>query len=383
MLAQLQKDNHKNSQSYLSKIASEIHDEWFLFSPEIKGELLHPCFIHSDTYLIVRKGLATDFPAAYRSLCSIASKYGIHIKEDRRTKLSAVKNEKRKKLSLFIGLLMGVTMVQLAPAETLFTGFDNELLINATDSLDISTESQVALSDSSQNINTHLAAKKLANGKIRIGVKNMQASRQDNHNLDLILSCFRQDSAHTTTCQSPEDNNIDQIKTILTEHLVVDSYTSMAVIDDISYYYARYPEIALMLKEMAGLNWTLNISQHTWQAKAHIKYNSVKQVDIFFDPGTAAQMLFAYRCQDNPACTVSPADALLHELLHAYLMLKDPHYYARKNTHSLYPVEHEHEVIRLENQLYNNMTKTDKLPRPNRTKHQATLIAVNCPVCVK
>jgi hypothetical protein len=49
---------------------------------------------------------------------------------------------------------------------------------------------------------------------------------------------------------------------------------------------------------------------------------------------------------------------------------------------SLYPFEHEREVINQENQLYVQMNQEDGLFRPIRHQHIGVLVNVGCALCL-
>ncbi len=361
-----------NNESFLLKLAEGIHDEWLIHAPEILHEQLHPCYINSVAYLVTRKGLKQEYPEAYRTLVSISDKYGIRVFEDRRNSIKAVKYDKRKKLTLTVGLMLGMVVKTPALADQTF------------DSNHIPQTQTVALTNGDNNelnLSTHLIASKSANGKIRIGNRKLKKEK-NNHLVKEIMSCFQRGSLDNLVCKQPNQIQVKAVEKILLNHLNNHSSKDEKIIKDIAYYYAQYPEVANLIKSLAEYNWTLNIQNKTWQASAKIQHGSVQQVDVYFDPKTAAQMLAIKNCSSNPICTVSPADALLHELLHAYIMLSEPTEYAQEHSHALYPMEHEHDIIKMENKLYSKMSKIDGLPRPNRHKHQASLVAVKCPVCI-
>jgi len=120
-----------------------------------------------------------------------------------------------------------------------------------------------------------------------------------------------------------------------------------------------------------------------WQAQAWGNRYGVDSVTIFFDSRLGAQLLNAPGCEANPACAISPADALLHELLHAKLMLLDSaHFIAEGGLNStLYPFQHEHEVLMEENRLYQAMNQEDGRARALRQHHSGNLQRVECPAC--
>ena len=374
-----------NDLVYLSQIALEVQSEWAEFYPEQIKEHLHPCFIQGDSCFITRKGLKKQHPAAYACLVSIAIRYGIRVMEDRRNKSIEVKQDRRQKIVLAVGLLVGICAEQTALAnnESLINTVDQDIAMILHDPADSASEARLNRR-TDQNLKTHLQAKKTSKGTVRIGTRTVSISVKEQLHMEKILSCLN-GKQHQEICVSPDYTQIQRVEDILSRHLSEHSRTdaqAMPVIEKIAYYYAHYPEVVALLKDIDRLNWTLNSIHKDFKAQAIIQQHKVQQVDVFFDPYHAAQMIFAHRCSNMPVCTVSPADALLHELLHAKIMLEQPHEYAKQNAHSLYPVEHEHDVITLENSFYQAMSARDSLPRPIRSSHTATLVEVDCPVCI-
>jgi len=152
----------------------------------------------------------------------------------------------------------------------------------------------------------------------------------------------------------------------------------------IAQYYAQYPQVIDLLEELRGKKLVLKYKANNWQAQAWGNQLSVDSVIIFFDTRVGAQLLNHADCHANPACNISPADALLHELLHAKLMLIDSQHFIDSGgmQQTLYPFEHEREVIASENQLYHEMNQQDGLSRPLRNRHSGELFHVNCAACL-
>ena len=284
--------------------------------------------------------------------------------EDRRSQIKKVAHDKRKKLALTVGLLIGLNHAPNLAAET------NNNVLN--------------LNNSGPHAVTHLAANRTGTGKIRIGTSSLKSSRVQKNLYQRIIKCNESMAYDEITCDEPETLKVEQALEILRNHLngKMNSSVNDKFIEQLAHYYARYPKVMTLLIALDEYDWSLHIKSSAFQARASIKESKVDHVEVYFDPGYSARMFNARDCDSNPACTVTAADALIHELLHAWLMLKDPHEYARQNLHALYPVQHEHDVIALENEIYRDMSRIDQLPRPIRAKHQASLVAVNCPVCL-
>ena len=360
-------------------MASEIHLEWIRCFPEVAHEELHPCFINSVAHLITEKSLKQRFPAAFAGLSNIAAKYGVSVLQDRRHQSVAVTRDKRKRFIFTVGLLLGITLRQSA-----FAFDDNSIEdINLDQQVAVITKSEATLSQAEPlNLKTNLSVSKHSNGRIVIGKHDAKLNPQEQQHYSEIMQCFTNINSAKTACKLPDKKDVDKIFKSLTAHSKQLNRFQQQELNHIAYYYAQYPEVIRLIDSLESLNWSLHIKPHTWQAKAFIKHDRVETVEVYFDPSTAAHMLAAKNCFNNPKCAVSAADALLHELLHAQLMLQNPRQYAQQNANALYPVQHEHDVIHLENQLYSAMSERDGLPRPNRHKHQATLVAAACAVCL-
>lgn len=83
-------------------------------------------------------------------------------------------------------------------------------------------------------------------------------------------------------------------------------------------------------------------------------------------------------------CVASPADALLHELLHVQVALQNPKQFLQEGGLNgvVYPYKHEHRIIQKENQLYQAMTKHDGFNRPIRRSHVGRYSAAQCVTCI-
>ncbi len=149
-------------------------------------------------------------------------------------------------------------------------------------------------------------------------------------------------------------------------------------------YYARYPRIVTLLNRLRSMPWRLRYSRATWQAQAAGTRVRVREVTVLFDPHAGAQVRFHKSCAGNPQCFISPADALLHELLHVGIMLGEMQQFLAQGgmDRTLYPFAHEAEVIERENHFYAAMSAMDGVPRPQRTQHVGEIVPAACPLCI-
>ena len=113
------------------------------------------------------------------------------------------------------------------------------------------------------------------------------------------------------------------------------------------------------------------------------------QVDkavIHFNTRSAAQLRLNNGCDNNPVCIASPADALLHELLHTHnsMLVKGEEFIAQGGMNNvMYPYKLEYAVIGVERKLYAKMSHQDNLKRPQRREHTGRTVKANCPTCIK
>jgi len=150
-------------------------------------------------------------------------------------------------------------------------------------------------------------------------------------------------------------------------------------------YYSGHREAVKLINSVANADWTLKYAPHTFQTDISGTRMRVNKVDVYFDPRSAAQLKFYDKCSDKkPFCIASPADALLHELLHVQTIFTDSTKFIRQgglNNH-IYPAAHEQRTILKENILYKTMSIRDKKPRPIRSEHSGRHVLVSCVTCV-
>lgn len=151
-------------------------------------------------------------------------------------------------------------------------------------------------------------------------------------------------------------------------------------------YYSRYHKVVELFEALSALPWTLEFEHRSFRTQVTGTSMSVDEATIFFDPHFGAQLKFQRSCDEKrPFCVASPADALLHELLHAHSILLNPNAYIAAGGMAglLYPFEHERETIDAENDLYRSMTAVDQKPRPIRSEHTGRYVLVACSTCIR
>jgi len=155
--------------------------------------------------------------------------------------------------------------------------------------------------------------------------------------------------------------------------------------EELAYYIASQPAAYDLLRSLAKK--TLHLQYKAGEFRSVVKGNalSVRSVKVYFDPRSAAQLQDVSLCEQNAAhCVASPADALMHELLHAKMALVDTAQFIRSGAmHALsYPRAHEYEIIDQERALYAAMSANDNLPRPQRKHHSGALLRSACITCL-
>lgn len=193
--------------------------------------------------------------------------------------------------------------------------------------------------------------------------------------------------AKTSVVDRLEHTVISQaLQQILLNHME----TGLAVgmrddVEELSLYYSQYPAVVALLTSIAGADWRLRYAPHTFQTKVNGSRLKVEEIEVFFDPRSGARLKFYDKCAtQKPFCVASPADALLHELLHVQTITQDTANFIRQGgldpTH--YPAVHERFTIQKENQLYAAMTAVDGRARPIRSEHHGRHVLVSCATCL-
>lgn len=334
---------------------------WYQNWPE--HHFLHPCIIDAKPSLVCRAELSHLEPAAFAELQNIADRYGVYLKQDRRQS-NGEHNcaNRRQNAGLLLVFCMGmlasskiVTAHDLHTATAVSAGSRYEMPITNLQA------SSVTMSDGSKAIRLQRAKPPSA--------KQVLAAYQS----EPILNSVNSDQ-HTVIVDFLKRTY--QVQTSDPENIEAD-------LQQIADYYAGYPQAVTLIESLAKHNVILKYRQGTWQAQAWGEKHRVDSVIIHFDTRAGAQLLDGPDCQANPACSISAADALLHELLHARLMLLESERFIAEGgmQENIYPYNHEQEVLALENQLYHSMNRQDGRSRPLRQRHTGSLQEVICAVC--
>lgn len=338
-------------------------NRWYLAYPE--QNYLHPCVIDGRAALVCQRGLSSNSSQAFAELRVITDQYRIYLKEDTRTQeIGHNFNNRRKNIGLVLTFCLGL----------------------------MASSRMVTAAELQQPAATGSVTVQLA-----LPINPMQAKVEVGHDGEEVISLRRtrlptaEQVLESYAKQKPsikiDSQAQEKIKNFLSsayQQEPGDPANIGSDIAEIAQYYAQYPQVIDLLEELRGKKLVLKYKANNWQAQAWGNEFSVDSVIISFDTRVGAQLLNQADCHANPACNISPADALLHELLHAKLMLIDSQHFIDSGgmKQTLYPFEHEREVIASENQLYHEMNQQDGLSRPLRHRHSGELFQVKCAACL-
>lgn len=161
--------------------------------------------------------------------------------------------------------------------------------------------------------------------------------------------------------------------------------TRRKMLHEVAMYYNQFPQVRALFTELKGKAWTLTFSDQQYKTDVFSSGGKVSRVKIYFNPNLSAQLQFDESCDGKRAnCMASPADLLLHELLHAYTILKKPEAFMSQisTRGKTYPLEHEHKTITLEQAFFRAMSEVDGRARPRREKHFGQSFGASCPTCI-
>lgn len=310
---------------------------------------VHPCVINNQPHIVYPQGLRTQEPELFQSLQNYYRRRGYFLKEDQRRNNSTPP--------------LGHERRRWAPI-LLFT-------------MDLLFEGAV-LADTNPGMQEPQA----------------HADRQ----VELLLASNNADHrpANELRALAPQKDVSEKINSIAagriyellrTRYKKLDSDPAYILEDfrEIANYYSRFPDVMRMLDGLSNKNWQLVYDAQTWVTVASGNAFQVANVSVHFNTRSAAQLKMYNRCEENPVCIASPADALLHELLHAHSMLVNTREFLAQGGMGtvMYPYKHEYAIIDAERKLYASMSRHDDIKRPQRIDHTGRLIKAQCPVCIK
>jgi hypothetical protein len=312
---------------------------------------VHPCVINNLPHIVYPKGLQAQAPALFTQLSQYYSGQGYALKEDSRVHTDG--NNPRQERRHWAPMLL----------------FTASLLFESSAHADIEVDIHDVAAQQHQQIELQL----VSNQKIR-------------DQIEQHFAPISTDKPIVTTTITSE--LATRIFGILHSHYKKQTTDPDHITDDlkaIANYYREFPEVTAMLLSLEKKNWQLAYDENNWVTVASGNIFQVEKAVIHFNTRSAAQLRLNNGCQQNPVCIASPADALLHELLHTHTMLVNTSEFIAQGGmgHVMYPYKHEYAVIDAERKLYASMSQRDDIKRPQRHDHTGHLVKAHCPTCIK
>ncbi len=296
---------------------------------------LHACVINGESTYIHSPQLAQKDPTYFERLKRFAKKRGIQLRACKRRASSTNKTDSRRR--------------RLAPIVLLTLGMS-------------------ASFSHAQSVKQHL---KLTSDNI-IEHSHQQSYQARDDYSDLV-------NTHAKT----------KIKNILLSKLHVTKKTPKGIendIDSMAGYYSKFDDVVELIANIEHEDWHLKYAAHTFQTTVEGSQLSVDSMTVYFDPRSGAKLQFYNRCSEaKPFCVASPADALLHELIHVQSISLNPKRFIAQGgmSQTIYPYKHEYETIQKENTLYQAMSDQDHQARPQRNEHTGRHVLVSCVTCLE
>jgi len=311
---------------------------------------VHPCVINDQPHIVYPKGLPEQSPALFQKLTAYYSKQGYAFKEDQRTEeaSSAHRHERRRWAPIIL--------------------FTASLLFESSAFADIEIDLDEKHLHEHQNVQLQLISNQLVRQKIQTELPVLHTNN--------------------TETNSFKSNVAASIYQTLSKHYERQTGDPEYIHEDLKHmanYYSDFPEVITLLEALKDKKWTLRFDENDWVTVASGNVFQVDKAVVHFNTRSAAQLRLYNSCKDNPVCIASPADALLHELLHAHSMLnKTDEFIAQGGMSSvMYPYKHEYAIIEAERNLYAKMSTRDDVKRPARSDHTGRIVKATCPTCIK
>jgi len=318
--------------------------------PPLIQTYVHPCIINHQPHIVYPRGLRENAPGLFSQLARYYQQQGYLLKEDQRTdNVSAHHKSKRRKwvpIVLFTASLLFETSV-FADGEAL--------------DKDITAESKF------QNIELQLISRNIIPKEIHYSTSKINKPRQHTSiNSETARFIFKELSERYKKQETDPAYIVSDLK-------------------EIANYYSGFPETIRLIKALKNKNWSLSFNEDDWVTTGSGSMLQVDKAVIYFNTRSAAQLRLNNGCKGNPVCVASPADALLHELIHVHSMLVTGEEFLAQGgmNNVIYPYQHEYAVIDSERKLYASMSASDKIKRPQRREHTGRLVKAACATCIK
>jgi hypothetical protein len=312
---------------------------------------VHPCVINNQAHIVYPRGLKEDAPQIFKQLSRYFSNMGYKLKEDQRHKTdNNSRLFKRRSWAPIILFTAGLIFESSAQAD---------IEINISDSLSINQQKVELQLISNSGVLSNIRHQ-LDSSSIEIKSNSMESKQ---HTASILFGILK---------KHYQKNQLDP------------TYIS-SDFKKIANYFSHYPEVVSLFNAIKDKNWTLVFDQDNWSTIASGNLFEIERAEVHINTRSAAQLRLNDSCKDNPVCIASPADALLHELLHVHSMFNETEKFMAQGgmNNVLYPYQHERSIIKKERELYKNMSKKDGIKRPSRHSHAGRIVKANCSTCIK
>ena len=312
---------------------------------------VHPCVIDKQPHIVYPRGLETGSPHLFQQLKDYFSRLGYQLKEDQRNQQS--KNIHASKRRAWAPIIL----------------FTAGLIFESTAKADI----EINIDNVSQLNNSQIELNLINNNSIRQQIK--KELNIDPNFEEIEIPTLKQRTAivlHKILSSRYQPHANDP------EHIQQD-------LKKMADYYSSYPEVVSLFHALKNANWSLVFDEENWTTIASGNIASIEKAEVHFNTRSAAQLRLNDSCKQNPVCIASPADALLHELLHVNSMFNHTEKFIAQGGMNgvLYPYQHERNIIGQERNLYQRMTEVDDVKRPYRHNHSGRIVKANCATCIK
>ncbi len=312
---------------------------------------VHPCVINKQACIVYPSGLEKQSPDFYQQLKHYFTAKGFALKEEQRTE--KVKKFNRPDRRRWMPMLLFTASML----------FENSAVANTALNAD---------SHAQRNSTAH-----------QVELRLIPDSKITHDHQQLIL-----DKNTQPKIQSLKSHTASRLYTILNEHYIRKKSDPVYIQQDLkemAVYYSQFTEVVNLIISLKKKNWLLSYDENIWSTIASGSILQVDKATIHFNTRSAAKLKLHNSCKENPVCIASPADALLHELLHTHSMLvKTDEFIRQGGMNTLrYPYQHEYAIIKSERELYASMSKSDAIKRPQRNEHAGRKIIASCVTCIK
>lgn len=311
---------------------------------------VHPCVINHTPHVVYPRGLPTESPVLFQQLKKYFSALGYRLKEDQRSHEQHAQHSRRRSwapIMLFSAALL----------------FESSAL----------AEVEITINDKTELNHSQVELNLLSNQTVR------QQIRQD---LGLITPFDE------IEIPSLKKRTAEVLFTILKSRYQPGKNDPAHIEQDLALmadYYSSFPEVVSLFNAVKNADWHLVFDEDNWTTVASGNFAGIDKAEVHFNSRSAAQLRLNDSCKQNPVCIASPADALLHELLHVNSMFNHTEKFLADGAMNgvLYPYQHEHRIIKQERELYQQMTERDQVKRPYRRNHAGRIVKANCATCIK